>query len=975
MKEWEKNIKGWIFLSHSSKDYNLVKEIRDFLENNNFNAIMFYLRCFDKLKNEDILEDLLKCEIDSRDIFVLCESKFSEESDWVKRELEAAIERENKLFVSFDLNGIKEIEYEKLLNLLHLSKIYIILDKKLEKNKKINDLINYLIKKGFIVKKFLFDEKLPELPNDGVKIIFNSESQNIEIKYNNEQDKIYQLNYSKIIKKISEIFRKKNKKILEKVEFIENKDKLVENLELENKINSFLNSDKKILLIEGESGVGKSYYLQYITYKNKNDKNVLFYYIHIPSIKSIKKEIINVLSCFYKEDLKIVFILDDLHIEPNLDLDISRLLVNNNIKFILSIRQGYRQYLPSNILNHSEIDEFYLTRFNEEKIKKGMQNYNLLASNISIYDLPIFFKLCEILDENNENKNDKINCINYHNKIEILNDFTNKFINDKNIKKLKKILLKMYKNETLIINENLEKDEFNEIFDFKIYSNRITFKNEIIGEFLFAKYILEFEKLDDYLDKFKKIKNNIFKVFFLNSIRFLIALQTEEEIIKLLNSNDIKNSLAKEALSEKRKLSFNEKFLDDPFLIYIMLLDKKNFEKIYSYFTTSNNDYTNVQFLPFHAIANKEKKIFEKFLLQYMNSLSENDVKFHGKKSYFLFALILLNIAYNGFNEEIMTKFKDLIKKSELTYEELSAKIITLLKENYKFLFYGSNNVTENLEFFCEKKFYFEKIKKLYFRKIEVDDFAYLIREDMISWTFAHIIFLKHRDIKILKKLFFTNDKNNQQRYQDFVITTLGHITKIDKKYCKYLKYFTYKFKKCFPNAWFNPTIGSDEKEDSQYDPMIPLISSNIFYIKTYDLNQIFENLLEIKSKKDAFNIKRLLYKLAFSYPELVLKVVFNKRLLTNKYFEDYKDDLIKILNVIRFFYPYLYWREAIINIDYIDFSKNEFYIHSINQIHDWNWTNILKSLNKDSLEKIINNMQNTSIRENIKTILSILLN
>jgi hypothetical protein len=48
MKHWEKKANGWVFLSHASNDYEDVKIIRNYLEENGFSALMFYLKCLEE---------------------------------------------------------------------------------------------------------------------------------------------------------------------------------------------------------------------------------------------------------------------------------------------------------------------------------------------------------------------------------------------------------------------------------------------------------------------------------------------------------------------------------------------------------------------------------------------------------------------------------------------------------------------------------------------------------------------------------------------------------------------------------------------------------------------------------------------------------------------------------------------------------------------------------------------------------------
>jgi hypothetical protein len=62
----------WVFLSHSNKDYDRVKEVRNMLESMSFRPIMFYLLC---LSDNDEVDNLIKREIDARTRFIYCDSE------------------------------------------------------------------------------------------------------------------------------------------------------------------------------------------------------------------------------------------------------------------------------------------------------------------------------------------------------------------------------------------------------------------------------------------------------------------------------------------------------------------------------------------------------------------------------------------------------------------------------------------------------------------------------------------------------------------------------------------------------------------------------------------------------------------------------------------------------------------------------------------------------------------------------------
>lgn len=92
---------GWLFLSHSNKDFESVCQIRNTLEKHGFQPITFFLKC---ITDENELEDLIKREIAARRWFVFVNSENSNESKWAKAELAYARELNKKIF-EIDANG------------------------------------------------------------------------------------------------------------------------------------------------------------------------------------------------------------------------------------------------------------------------------------------------------------------------------------------------------------------------------------------------------------------------------------------------------------------------------------------------------------------------------------------------------------------------------------------------------------------------------------------------------------------------------------------------------------------------------------------------------------------------------------------------------------------------------------------------------------------------------------------------------
>ena len=77
--------KVYIFISHSHKDIEKVRKIRNFLEKNCSEPILFFLKSKD---DDDEITSLIEEEIDARIWFIYCDSKNARESIWVKKELD-----------------------------------------------------------------------------------------------------------------------------------------------------------------------------------------------------------------------------------------------------------------------------------------------------------------------------------------------------------------------------------------------------------------------------------------------------------------------------------------------------------------------------------------------------------------------------------------------------------------------------------------------------------------------------------------------------------------------------------------------------------------------------------------------------------------------------------------------------------------------------------------------------------------------
>lgn len=97
-----KENRAWVFVSHSTKDVEKVRAIRNALENSGAEPILFFLKC---IRDTDELDDLLKREIAARNFFLLCDSQHAKTSKWVQEEMAHVNSLEGKKIEIIDLDG------------------------------------------------------------------------------------------------------------------------------------------------------------------------------------------------------------------------------------------------------------------------------------------------------------------------------------------------------------------------------------------------------------------------------------------------------------------------------------------------------------------------------------------------------------------------------------------------------------------------------------------------------------------------------------------------------------------------------------------------------------------------------------------------------------------------------------------------------------------------------------------------------
>ncbi len=172
MENWKKRTSGWVFISHSSKDFKYVRTVRDYLEDSGFSTLMIYLKSLDNKSKETLMKQILKDEIDSRNIFVLCDSVNAKASTWVDWEINYVESLSNKIVTKIDIDNLKYrkcTELSKLDNLMNSATIYSIYSR--EDRSKVDRILDKLNLIGF---RIFEDTVNMKLGGDNVSSKLNS---------------------------------------------------------------------------------------------------------------------------------------------------------------------------------------------------------------------------------------------------------------------------------------------------------------------------------------------------------------------------------------------------------------------------------------------------------------------------------------------------------------------------------------------------------------------------------------------------------------------------------------------------------------------------------------------------------------------------------------------------------------------------------------------------------------------------------
>jgi hypothetical protein len=112
---------AWIFVSHSNRDFDKVRHVRDTLESAGHRPLLFFLKSLD---DDSGIDGLIKAEIHAREWFILCDSANARASTWVGKEVAYIRTLHDKVYIEIDLDDPPAAQSSKALGLARRASVF-----------------------------------------------------------------------------------------------------------------------------------------------------------------------------------------------------------------------------------------------------------------------------------------------------------------------------------------------------------------------------------------------------------------------------------------------------------------------------------------------------------------------------------------------------------------------------------------------------------------------------------------------------------------------------------------------------------------------------------------------------------------------------------------------------------------------------------------------------------------------------------
>jgi len=451
----------------------------------------------------------------------------------------------------------------------------------------------------------------------------------------------------------------------------------------------------------------------------------------------------------------------------------------------------------------------------------------------------------------------------------------------------------------------------------------IRFAEDRLAEFVFGNlYLYEYCYLNGLnsrdigkffqglVEEYMRISHDSpdYKVHFLNSLVFFVARCSDDEIVKLYPlGSTFGRTIIRTAVLLRRTIGIHDEFINDSVIMSVAVLTKANYEKLLEVLLSGEDKFFTA--IPFNYGAKLFPENFLDFIEFLTTQIIDRKIKLEKERKYstLLVNSILIYLLRNGPSQlmarrQLLDRFKKILRKTSKKF--VAARLHESLEENSRFLFHY--HPTAKLSDILYLEWYW---RELLLKALKGCAFDLSIPETLGLLNLGSAVrlimrFLFCRDIRderlttFVTQMFQTDDAVAH----DFCLGLLGFAGKTDSKYIQFSADAVTRMCRDAPQNFYKKTLDDFEEDDSQYDPLVPHVTSLMFRGLSPDIL----NLMPEKSRDAAFRVGRLAQKTILDFPDETLKLIYD---YLEK--EENHPEILTALRAAARFSPASFWKFA----------------------------------------------------------------
>ena len=432
-----------------------------------------------------------------------------------------------------------------------------------------------------------------------------------------------------------------------------------------------------------------------------------------------------------------------------------------------------------------------------------------------------------------------------------------------------------------------------------------------------------------------------YKSMFLSALTFFLYRCSEADFLSIYRDGDsFTRTLSRAAAVLKRELLFDSEYIDDPVMIAVCLLNDANNANIVR--LIHDNEYRLFSGLPFGFGSKLFPDAFRKFLeflVDHVRSTLTSE-QFPRPLIYGLINSLLIFLLRNGPNA-ILGHFRlrkalvDLVSCVPSKY--LASLATESLEENSRYLFHyhPSAKLSDilNISWHLREQCHAAISGSLH--DLMTVDLVTMIKESPASRLVARLLIFRdsedHRFPQTIERLFVTGDT----RIQDFCMGALGFAGKINPSFIELSEGYLVRMRIEYPRNFFQTSLDHSEPILSQYDPLVPHVTTLFELGRPLNLNR----LLPDRDARTGYRLGRLAQKTLLDFPSETLDFV-------SAYISDggaIVEEIRSTLRVAARLFPAAYWKKMHQEHPYYLFEISGDDVNEIellvSQVRDYDWS------------------------------------